>query len=136
MIERGVMSWRSAKHTITTSSTIRAKCIACFEAKRQALKMKNFIARLDFVMFVLRLLNIYYDISTTISLSHNIRSSSCSKHIDIKYLFIREKIDQSYVSVWYIPTELILDDPLTKAYSKSFLGTCDLYGILESSFIC
>lgn len=92
MIEREVMSWRSAKHTITTSSTIKAKCIACFEVKRQALKMKNFIARLDFVIFVLRLLNIYYDIS-------NIRSSSYSKHIDIKYLFIGEKIIQSYVSV-------------------------------------
>lgn len=50
-------------------------------------------------MFLLRLLKIYYDIYVTISLSHNIRRSSCSKHIDIKYLFIEEKIARSYVSV-------------------------------------
>lgn len=115
---------------ITSIWRILVKPIAYYELRFLVTNLE------DFVMFVLRLLNIYYDISTTISLSHNIRSSSCSKHIDITYLFIGEKITQSYVSVWYIPTELILDDPLIKAYSKSFLGTCDLYGILESSFIC
>ena len=98
---------------------MKAEYIACFEATRPALWMQNFILWLNFLLVVPRPLKIYYDNFVTISFSYNTGSSSRSKHIDVKYFFVREKITLSYVSVDYMPTKLMLANPLTKAYSKS-----------------
>ena len=55
----------------------------------------------------------------------------------VKYLFVREKIALSYVSVEYIPTELMLADPLTKALApKVFREHVTHMGLLESTYIC
>ena len=75
---------------------MEAEYVACFEATRQALWMQNFITGLAFILAVPRPLKIYCDNSVAISFSHNTRSSSRSKHIDVKYLFVREKIALSY----------------------------------------
>ena len=72
-----------------------------------------------------------------ISFSHNTGSSSRSKHINVKYLFVREKIARSYVSVEYIPTELMLADPLTKALAPNvFREHVTHMGLFESTYIC
>jgi hypothetical protein len=59
-------------------------------------------------------LKIFCDNSEAVSFSRNTRSSSQSKHIDIKYLFVREKVAKSHICVVHIPTEHMLTDPLTK----------------------
>ena len=119
----GAISWKCVKQTLIASSTIEAEYVACFEATRQALWMHNFITRLAsafqfhvftfvgkeiittlLVLVVLRPLKVHCDNSIAVSFSHNTGSSSRSKHINVKYLFVREKITLSYVSVKYIPT--------------------------------
>ncbi|KAH9669477.1 Integrase catalytic domain-containing protein [Citrus sinensis] len=136
MMAGGAISWKIAKQTLIASSTMEAEYVACFEATRQALWMQNFITGLDCILVILRPLKIYCDNSMAISFSHNTGSSSRSKHIDIKYLFVREKIALSYVSVEYIPTELMLADPLTKALApKVFREHVTHMGLLESTYI-
>ena len=44
----------------------------------------------------------------------NNKSGSRSKHIDIKYLAIRERVKDNKVIIEYISTELMIADPLTK----------------------
>ena len=39
---------------------------------------------------------------------------SKSKHIDIKFLVIKEKVQNRLMSIEYISTELVIADPLTK----------------------
>ncbi|KAH9697754.1 Integrase catalytic domain-containing protein [Citrus sinensis] len=137
MMAGGAISWKSAKQTLIASSTMEAEYVACFEAIRQALWMLNFITELDFILTVPRPLKIYCDNSSAISFYYNTGSSSRSKHIDVKYLFVREKIALSYVSIEYIPTELMLADPLTKALApKVFRVHVTHMGLLESTYIC
>ena len=45
----------------------------------------------------------------------NNKSGSRSKHIDIKYLAIRERVKDNKVVIEHIGTELMIDDPLTKS---------------------
>ena len=90
MMAGGAISWKRAKQTLIASSTIEAEYVACFEATRQALWMYNFIAGLDFVLTVPRPLKIYCDNCAVVSFSHNTGNSSRSKHVDVKYLFVRE----------------------------------------------
>ena len=47
-------------------------------------------------------------------MAKNNKSGSRSKHIDIKYLAIRERVKDKKVVIEHISTELMIADPLTK----------------------
>ena len=80
-----VMSWRSAKQTLTVISAIEAEFVSYFEATSHGVWLKSFILGLRIVELISRPLRMYYDNSTTIFLAKNNKSGSRNKHIDIKY---------------------------------------------------
>ena len=47
-------------------------------------------------------------------MAKNNKSSSRNKHIDIKYLAIRERVKEKTVVIEHVSTELMITDPLTK----------------------
>ena len=49
--------------------------------------------------------------------SKNNKSGSQNKHIDIKYLIIKEKVKEHEVLIEHINTELMVVDPITKVLS-------------------
>ncbi|RVX02370.1 hypothetical protein CK203_028442 [Vitis vinifera] len=59
-------------------------------------------------------ISIYCDNSTAVFMAKNNKSGSRSKHIDIKYLAIRERVKEKKVVIEHISTELMIADPLTK----------------------
>ncbi|RVW43322.1 Retrovirus-related Pol polyprotein from transposon TNT 1-94 [Vitis vinifera] len=61
-----------------------------------------------------RPLSIYCDNSAAVFMAKNNKSGSQIKHIDIKYLAIREHVKEKKVVIEHISTELMIVDPLTK----------------------
>ena len=61
-----------------------------------------------------RPLKLYYDNYAAIFMAKNNKSWSRSKHIDIKYLTIREHVKEKKVVIEHVNTELMIADPLTK----------------------
>ena len=57
---------------------------------------------------------IFCDNSAAVMFSKNNKSSGRSKHIDIKYLVVRERIHNQLVSVEHIGTQQMIADPMTK----------------------
>ena len=51
-----------------------------------------------------------------IKLAANPRSSACTKHIDIRFHFIRELVRTGTIAVEHIPTKEQRADVLTKAF--------------------
>ena len=49
MMVEGVVSWKSDKRTLTTSSTMEAKYVACYEATCHAIWLRNFILSTPFL---------------------------------------------------------------------------------------
>ena len=86
MVERAV-SWKSVKQTLTTSSTMEEEYVACYEATSHAIWLRNFISALEVVHSISRPLKLFYDNFVVVSFSMNTRSTSHSKHIDVKFLF-------------------------------------------------
>ena len=83
-----------------------------------------------------RPLKIFCDNSAAVAFSRNTRSSSRSKHIDIKFLFVREKIVESCICIEHVSTEHMLADPLTKGLApKLFQEHVTHLGLLESSVV-
>ena len=88
--------------------------MACYEATCHAIWFQNFISTLEVVHSISKPLKLFCDNSTAISFSRNTRSISRSKHIDVKFFFVKEKVVESLVSVEHTPTTSMLVDPLTK----------------------
>ena len=84
--------------------------VCCFEATSHGVWLKSFISGLRIMDSISRTFKVFCDKSAVVFIAKNNKSGSRSKHIDIKYLAIREKV----VVIKHISTELIIVDPLTK----------------------
>ena len=89
MMVEGHVSWKSVKQTLTTSYTIEVEYMVCYEATCHEIWLQNFISSFGVVHSISRPLNLFYDNSAAISFSRNTRSTSRSKHIDVKFFFVK-----------------------------------------------
>ncbi|XP_043714493.1 secreted RxLR effector protein 161-like [Telopea speciosissima] len=129
----GAISWKSVKQTIIASFTIQAEFVALFEATTQAVWLRNFIAELRVVDTISKPLQLWCDNNSAVIFSKNNKKSNSSKHIEIKYLLVREKVIEGEVDVAHIPIEKMVADPLTKALSVGvFRGHVTRMGLVES----
>ena len=93
---------------------METKFVSCFEATSHGVWLKSFIYGLKIIDTISRPLRIFCDNSAAVFMAKNNKSGSRSKHIDIKYLAIRERVRDKKVVIEHISTELMIDDPLTK----------------------
>jgi hypothetical protein len=113
-LANGVISWKSFKQTITTSSTIYAEFVACYEVTRQAEWLKKFIPGLGVVDSIKKPLKIYCDNEPAVQYFYNNKKSGAYKHINIKYYVVREKIQDHTISLEHISIKQMLVDPFIK----------------------
>ena len=73
--------------------------MVCYEATYHATWLQNFISPLEVVHFISRPLKLFCDNSAIVSFSRNTRSTSFSKHIDVKFFFVKDKVAESLISV-------------------------------------
>ena len=92
MLAGGAVSWRSVKQTLTATSTMKAEFVSCFEATSHGVWLKSFMSGLRVVDSISRPLKLYCDNSVAVFMAKNNKSGSRSKHIDIKYLAVRERV--------------------------------------------
>src|SRR3954465_3009404 len=91
-----------------------AELVACFEASNRGLWLRKFITGLRILEGLERPLKIYCDSNSTVMYSNNNMSSSKSKHIDIKFLAVKERIQNGQICIEHIGTNSIVADPLIK----------------------
>ena len=116
----GAVSWRSAKQTLTATSTMEAEFVSCFESSSHGVWLKSFISGLRIVDSISRPLKLYCDNLAAVFMAKNNRIGSRSKHIEIKYLVIRERVKENKLVIEHISTESMLADPLTKGMPPKY----------------
>lgn len=114
LLAGGAISWRSAKQTLIASSTMAAEFVACYEASNQGIWLRNFVTGLRILEGTARPLKLYCDNKSAVLYSNNNRSSTKSKHIDIKFLVVKERVQSGQISIEHIGTNSMIADPLTK----------------------
>lgn len=73
------------------------------------------------------------DNSAAVFFSKNNRISSASKHMEIKYLTVRDLIKKGDISIDKINTKMMLADPLTKGLRPTqFKEHAQNMGVVES----
>ncbi|XP_075092034.1 uncharacterized protein LOC142172152 [Nicotiana tabacum] len=112
--DEGAISWKSAKQSVITTSTMEAEFVACFEATIHALWLRNFISGLGVVDTITKPLKIYCDNSATVFFSKNDKYSKGIKHMELNYFTVKEGVQKQRVSLEHIRTDLMIADPLMK----------------------
>ena len=89
---------------------MKAKYVMCYETTCHAIWLQNFISTLEVVHSISRPLKLFCDNFTVVSFSRNTKSNSHSKHIDVNFFFVKEKVAESLISVKHTPTTSMLVD--------------------------
>jgi hypothetical protein len=91
-----------------------ANFVACYEATGQTQWFKKFVPKLRVIDKIEKSLKIYCDNEPAVEYSCNNKKSDTTKHINIKYYVVKEKIQDHTISLGHISTKRMLTDPFTK----------------------
>jgi len=117
LLAGGAISWKSAKQSVVTSSTMYAEFIACFETTGQAMWIKKFVPSLRLMEGIERPLKIYCDNEPAVFYSYNNKSSAAAKHIELKYYVVKEKVQDQTIEIVHKSAKEMIADLLTKGLS-------------------
>nr|GEX26946.1 retrovirus-related Pol polyprotein from transposon TNT 1-94 [Tanacetum cinerariifolium] len=107
-----LVSWSSKKQDCTSMSSAKAEYVSLSACCAQVLWMRT---QLTDYGFQFDKIPIYCDSKAAISISCNPVQHSRTKHIDVRYHFIKEKIEKGMVKLFFVGTEYQLADLFTKA---------------------
>ena len=111
----GAISWRSTKQYTVALSSCEAEYIALAEAVKEAIYPRRLLSDLGLQPKCVRL---YCENNGIIALAHNPIHKQQSKHIDIRYHFLRDYFRSGEGLLVHIPSENNVADILTKALGK------------------
>lgn len=109
----GTISWCSRKQKCISLSTTEAEYVAASTAVKELVWLERLFKellndKLDVVRF-------FMDNQSAIRLVKNPEFHEKSKHIDIRYHFIRSKFEEKLFTLEYLPSEKMIADIFTKA---------------------
>ena len=112
----GAISWKSRKQPTIALSTCEAEYMALVATTQEALFLSTLVR--DFGLSTTEPIPLRGDNQGAISLVKNPITHEKSKHIDIKFHFIREKFSEGRISIDHIPTGDNVADLMTKPPTK------------------
>ena len=111
------ITWSSKKQPIIALSMTEAEYIAAAHATKEAMWLRTFVGEL--MMPLSTLTTIFCDNQVAIALSKGSQYHARTKHIDIRFHFIREAVENSLITLVYCPTKTMTADLLTKPLNCS-----------------
>ena len=116
MLANGAVSWMSKKQATVALSTAEAEYIALSAATREAIWLRRLLT--DIGVPLKGPTVIHEDNQGAIAIARNPVSHARTKHIDIRYHFVCEGIQNGAVDLKYVPTDEMVADILTKPLPK------------------
>ena len=111
-----LISWKSRRQPTVALSTCEAECIGMAAAAQESLYLTQLLNNMGRGSY--KATRIYGDNRGAIDLSKNPVSRQRSKHIDIRYHFLREILVNGKIDIVYCPTEEMVADIFTKPATK------------------
>ncbi|KAI3759566.1 hypothetical protein L6452_07465 [Arctium lappa] len=115
-----LVSWQCKKQTTVSTSTTEAEYIAAASCCSQVLWIQN--QMLDYGVTFLHT-PIFIDNSSAISIVNNPVKHSKTKHIEIRYHFIRDCNEKKLIQVVKVHTDNQFADLFTKAFDEMYSST-------------
>jgi hypothetical protein len=112
----GAISWCSKRQATVALSTAEAEYMASSAACQEILWLKSLLDQIGFKLTPDLIL--FNDNQSAIALSKNPGNHNRTKHIDMRYHFIREAVAMDKIKIKYCSTKFMLADILTKGMPR------------------
>ena len=112
LLNGGAVSWSAKRQEIIALSTTEAEYVAATHAAKEALWLRSFISQIFDVE--ISPLTLFSDNQSAIALTQDHQYHARTKHIDIRFHFIRWIIEEGKLKLIYCPTHNMVADTLTK----------------------
>ncbi len=113
LIDGGAVSWSSKKQEIVLLSTTESEYIAATHGMKEALWLRNLLA--EAFEPIVDATTQFSDNQSAIALTRDHQFHPRTKHIDVRYHFIRWVVENGALQLVYCPTADMVADVLTKA---------------------
>lgn len=110
------VSWNSKRQPTVATSSTEAEYMSLYSATQEATWFRSLLK--DMKYSVDSATTIYQDNQACIALAKNPVYHARTKHIDIKFHFLRDKVAHGVIALEYKPTEEMVADGFTKALSR------------------
>ena len=126
LLNRGPVSWSSTKQRCVATSTTEAEYIALSEASKQGQWLRTLIKELNRLQLLEKsqAVPMHSDNQACITISQDPGGHRRTKHIDIRYHYIRELIAYRKATVTYLATQDMIADILTKPLPAQSFKHC------------
>ncbi len=130
----GAYVWKSKRQATIALSTTEVEYMALTKVSQECIWIRSFLQELK--LGTRDPIIIHEDNQSCIALAKNPMHHERTKHIDIKYHFIREKVANKQVLIEYVETEEQIADILTKPLTKGpFEHLREKLGLIEDKEI-
>jgi hypothetical protein len=115
-LDECLISWQSVKQQVVALSSCKAEYIAASSTSTQALWLARLLG--DLLGREAKAVDLRVDSKSALALAKNPVFHERSKHILVKYPFIRDYLKEGSVKAYYINTKDQLSDFLTKSLGR------------------
>jgi hypothetical protein len=127
-----MISWSSRKQGSIAQSTAKAEYIVASVASREAVWLRKLLS--DFLSSELAPIVIHCDNQSCIKLTKNPVFHDKSKHIEMRYHYVRDMVQKNVLNIQYVPTVEQTTDIFTKPLSLTkFVYFRDKLGVAENA---
>jgi hypothetical protein len=113
LIDGGAVSWSSKRQEIVSLSTTESEYVAATHGMKEAIWLRSLLS--EVFEPIKPPTTLFSDNQAAIALARDHQYHSRTKHIDVRYHFIRWVIEQGSLRLIYCPTDDMVADTLTKA---------------------
>ena len=107
--------WSTRKQSVVALSTAEAEYIACAHVTCDLMYLQSVLQDLTQECDIP---TIYVDNQSALNMLHSYENSKRSRHIDIKYHYIKDVINKSLMKAQYIQSDKNIADMFTKPLAK------------------
>ena len=127
------VSWNSTKQTCVALSTAEAEYYALASAAQEAIWMQQLLKDLHYSY--IQPMTVYEDNQATMCIAGDRQCSKKTKHIDIRFHFVRDLINSNKIVLKYCSSDQMIADILTKSLSaEKFCSGRDMLGVSTCTF--
>lgn len=115
LLNNSVISWKSEKQAVVAQSTTEAELISANSGAREVISLQRILN--DIGLTQTSATKVWEDNQGCIALMHNDVKNKRTKHIEIKWFWIRDQVQSGLIEMQYCPTGDMLADIMTKQLS-------------------